>query len=221
MVSKLTCICIDDELPALKLMEAYCNKIQEINLLQCFNDPLQALEFLKNNSVDLAIIDIQMPSLDGIEFFKEVKDKVVGIFISANPSFALRAFELDIIDYILKPASFSRFEKAINKVIKFLNMEENFILVKSEYISEKIKVSEINYVEGFGEYLKIITTEKTYLQLERMKDFELKYAKFGFIRIHKSYLIRKEMIQSSNFLSVTLLNGKSLPLGRVYKNNLK
>lgn len=221
MSSKLNCICIDDELPALKLIETYCDKIPEINLMESFHEPIKALEFIKNNRVDLAIMDIQMPQLNGLEFYKQLDKNTLGIFISANPVYAIDAYEIDIIDFILKPASFERFEKAINKVLNFLDIKEDYLTIKEDYISKKIKISDISYVEAAGEYLKIVTSSKSYMQFQRLKDFEAENMHFGFIRIHKSYLVLKEKIYSSNFSSVTLDNGKILPLGRVYKDVLK
>jgi two-component system, LytTR family, response regulator LytT len=222
---KLDCICLDDELPALKLIEAYCKKIPSVNLLQSFNGSEKALLFIKNNSIDLAIMDIQMTGINGIDFFKQINKNTLGIFISANPDFALQAFEIDIIDFILKPATFERFEKAINKAIEFHKIKndksENYITVKHDYISKKIKISEIIFVESAGEYIKIVTTEKSYMQFQRLKDFEEENAKYGFIRIHKSYLTLKNNIVSSNFNLVKLNNGVELPVGRVYKESLK
>ena len=234
MSQKLTCICIDDEFPALKLIELYCSKIPTVNLIQSFSDSGEALEFIKKNKVDLAIMDIQMPKINGIDFYKQLNQitqkETVGIFISANPSFAIDAYEIDILDFILKPASFERFEKAISKVHDFINIQnnktENYLTLKQDFLSEKVKVSDISYVEGSGEYIKIIVNTsqnqtKSFMHFQRLKDFEIEYAKYGFVRIHKSYLILKENILNSSFSSVTLKNGKNLPLGRVYKDNLK
>ncbi len=175
-----------------------------------------------------------MPKINGIDFYKQLNQitqkETVGIFISANPSFAIDAYEIDILDFILKPASFERFEKAISKVHDFINIKnnksENYLTLKQDFLSEKVKISDISYVEGSGEYIKIIVNTsqnqtKTFMQFQRLKDFEIEYAKYGFVRIHKSYLILKENILISSFSSVTLKNGKNLPLGRVYKDNLK
>ncbi len=225
-------------------METYCKNSNEINLLGSFSDVENALDFIKNNektknetNIDLAIMDIQMPKMNGIDFFKQINKNILGIFISANPNFAIDAYDIDIVDFILKPASFERFEKGIRKANDFLKIKnneienylensiENYITVKQDYISKKIQISEINYVEGAGEYIKIITDQKNYLIFQRLKDFEEQYAKNGFIRVHKSYLVLKTNIQSATFNTITLKNktGNSLelPLGRVYKDNLK
>jgi two-component system, LytTR family, response regulator LytT len=232
MTNQLNCICLDDELPALKLLETYCKHCNEINLLATFSDAEKALEFIKNNEkskIDLAIMDIQMPKINGIDFFKQINEDILGIFISANPNFAVDAYDIDIVDFILKPASFERFEKGIKKASDFLKIKntepensiQNYITIKQDYISKKIKISEINYVEGAGEYIKIITDEKNYLIFQRLKDFEEQYAKNGFIRIHKSYLVLKENIKNVTFNEVTLKNTLKLPLGRVYRNEIK
>lgn len=226
MALKMNCICLDDELPALKLMEDYCRQLPEIHLLRSFNDTAEALDFVRSANVDLVILDIQMPGLDGIDFFRQVSDRCLGIFISANPAYAVEAFEIDIVDFILKPASFARFEKAVRKAagifeVKQNRADENYILVKEDFLTKKVRVSDIACVQGSGEYLKIITPEKNYLVFQRMKDFEEKYARYGFVRIHKSYLVLKESIVSQNFNSIKLKNGMELPLGRAYKELLK
>lgn len=210
----------------MKLMENYCRQIPALNLLQSFNDPREALLFVQNNEVDLVILDIQMPRLDGIDFFKQVNDRVLGIFISANPEYAIHAYEIDIIDFILKPASLARFERAIQKALEILAIKNNrsddkYILVKEDFLTKKVRVADIACVQGSGEYLKIVTREKSYLVFQRMKDFEEKYASYGFVRIHKSYLVLKESVVGQSFNTVKLKNGMELPLGRAYKESLK
>ncbi|MDX2174543.1 MAG: LytTR family DNA-binding domain-containing protein [Bacteroidota bacterium] len=224
MSYKVNCICLDDELPALRLIETYCKKIPEINLLQSFSNPEKALEFIKaNNNIDIAIIDIQMSGINGVDFYKKINKNILGIFISANSNYAIQAYEIDIVDFIQKPATFERFEKAYNKANNFLKIKqtepENYITVKHEYISKKIKLSDIQFIEGSGEYIKIVTAQKTYLQFQRLKDFEEENLKNGFIRIHKSYLVLKQHIVSYKSNTVVLKNGENLPIGRVYKGN--
>lgn len=224
MSYKVNCICLDDELPALRLIENYCKKIPEINLLQSFSNPEKALEFIQaNKDVDLAIMDIQMPGINGVDFYKKINKNILGIFISANSNYAIQAYEIDIVDFIQKPATFERFEKAYNKVNDFLKIRqtepENYITVKHDYISKKIKLSDIQFVEGAGEYIKIVTAQKTYMQFQRLKDFEEENLKNGFIRIHKSYLVLKQHIVSYKSNTVVLKNGENLPIGRVYKGN--
>jgi two-component system, LytTR family, response regulator LytT len=226
MDNKIKCICLDDELPALKLMESYCHKLEsDLELTGTFNDPLKALQFIEQNKVDLAIMDIQMPQLNGVDFYKKLDRHILGIFISANPDFALMAYEIDIIDFILKPATFARFEKAICKVQDFVELrqknQENYITVKQDYLSRQIKVSEILYLEGAGEYVKIVTQAKNYMQYARLKDLEAEFERFGFIRIHKSFLVPKNNIESAYFNRITLIGGIELPVGRIYKEGLK
>jgi two-component system, LytTR family, response regulator LytT len=226
MGNKIKCICLDDELPALKLIESYCHKLDSVlALVGAFNDPVKALKFVSENDVDLTIMDIQMPQLNGVDFYKKLDKNILGIFISANPDFALIAYEIDIIDFILKPATFARFEKAVRKVQDFVELRqknhENYITVKQDYLSRQIKVSEILYLEGAGEYVKIVTQAKNYMQYTRLKDLEEEFGKFGFIRIHKSFLVPKKNIASAQFNRVTLTNGTELPVGRTYKDGLK
>jgi two-component system, LytTR family, response regulator LytT len=226
MGNKIKCICLDDEFPALKLIESYCQKLHtDLELVGAFNDPVKALQFIRQNEVDLTIMDIQMPQLNGVDFYKKIDQHILGIFISANPDFALIAYEIDIIDFILKPATFVRFEKAIRKVQDFIEFRqrnrENYFTVKQDYLSRQIKISEILYLEGAGEYVKIVTQAKHYMQYARLKDLEVQFERFGFIRIHKSFLVPKKNIESAYFNRITLTNGIELPVGRIYKEGLK
>ncbi len=226
MGNKIKCICLDDELPALKLIESYCKKLEsDLELMGAFNDSVKALHFISQNEIDLAIMDIQMPQLNGVDFYKKLDKNILGIFISANPDFALVAYEIDIIDFILKPATFVRFEKAIRKVQDFAELKqkngEDYFTIKHDYLSRQIKISEILYLEGAGEYVKIVTQGKQYMQYARLKDLESKFEQYGFIRIHKSFLVPKNSIVSAQFNRITLANGAELPVGRIYKDVLK
>lgn len=223
----LQTIAVDDEYPALELIKTYCSNLKGINLLNTFNDPENAILFLNQNEVDLLILDINMPNINGIELLKSTKNNSLCIFITAEEQHAAKAFELDVIDYLIKPISFERFEKAITKAKEYYLFKnakdtiEDFIMFKSDYIINKIKLNDIHWIEGFGEYLKIVSRYKNHMVLERMTKFEEMHRHLGFIRIHKSYLILKDHIASFNSRTVLLKNGKELPIGRTYKNNLK
>lgn len=222
---KLKCICIDDELPALSLLEDYCIRHPALSWAASFSDPLSALEFLEKKPVDLAIMDIQMPGLNGVDFFKKINTSTLGIFISANPAFAQQAYEIDVIDFILKPVTYSRFEKAISKALDFykikISSNNSYLTVKHNYLSRKIPFSDIIFIEGAGEYIKIVTAQKTYMQLMRLKDFEDNFQNQGFVRVHKSFIVPKANIASCSFNSLTLNTGQKLPVGRAYNQALK
>lgn len=225
-MSSLNAIYVDDELPALELIKNYCKEIPEINLLGCFTRAEQALEFIKTNPVDLLILDIEMPEMSGIELAKIVPADKLVMFITADPTHAAQAFELDVIDYLVKPVFPERLVKAIRKAQDFFNFQESnhtkdYIIFKADYMINKVRITDIQWIEGFGEYLKIMTRFKQYMVLQRLSDFIEKNIKLGFIRIHKSYIVQREHIQSYNSQFVVLKNGKQLPIGRTYKDNLK
>ena len=149
------------------------------------------------------------------------------IFITAEPEHAAKAYELDVIDYLIKPISYKRFEKAITKAKEYSvfkqskSKNEDYIMFKSDYIINKVSLDDILWIEGFGEYIKIVSRFKTHILLQRLSKFEEDYQHLGFMRIHKSYLILKSHIDTFNSRTVILNNGKELPIGRTYKDILK
>jgi len=221
----LKAICVDDEFPALELITQYCDEIPEIDLLGSFNRGDDAILFLESNEVDLLILDIQMPEMSGVELLNKVSADKLCIFITADPGHAVTAYELDVIDYLIKPVLKERFTKAILKAIdyrKYLETSnaEEYIVFKSDYMINKLRVDHIEWIEGYGEYVKIISRFKQYMVLLRFADFLEKYKHLGFIRIHKSYIVLKQHIKSYNSQLVVLKNGKELPVGRTFKGNL-
>jgi two-component system response regulator LytT len=221
----LKAICVDDEFPALELIAQYCEQIPEIDLIGSFNHAADAIQFLDNNEVDLLILDIQMPEMSGVELLNKVSPDKLCIFITADPGHAVTAYELDVIDYLIKPVLQERFTKAILKAAdyrKYLenSNEEEYIVFKSDYMINKLRVDHIEWIEGYGEYVKIISRFRKYLVLLRFADFLEKYKHLGFIRIHKSYIVLKKNIKSYNSQLVVLKNGKELPVGRTFKGNL-
>ncbi|WP_166919893.1 LytR/AlgR family response regulator transcription factor [Flavobacterium poyangense] len=226
-MKQLKAIAIDDEYPALELIKTYCSTITGIDLINTFTSPEESITFLHENEIDLLILDINMPNITGIELLQNIKTKPLCIFITAEEQHAAKAFELDVIDYLIKPISFERFEKAITKAKEYYQFKitkdstQDYIMFKSDYIVLKIKLKDIHWIEGFGEYIKIVSRYKSYMVLDRMTKFEETHQHLGFIRIHKSYLILKDHIASYNSRTVLLKNGKELPIGRTYKNNLK
>jgi two-component system, LytTR family, response regulator LytT len=224
---QLNTVCLDDELPALKLISNYCIENTHINLLHAFSDSKKALDYLSANKVDLLISDIQMPYLNGLNLLNQLNPKPMCIFATADPTKAVTAFELDVIDYLVKPIAPERFTKAISKAldyclfIKQSDESKNYIMFKADYKINKVNISDVNWVEGMGEYIKIITPHKKFTLLQRLSDFESQYKHLGFIRIHKSYVVLKQHLVSFKSNTVTLTSGDTLPVGRVYKSALK
>ena len=228
-MSDLTVVNIDDEYPALQIIKQYCGQMEGIDLLRSFQNPQEALTYLEENKVDLIILDINMPGINGIELLQQLSYKPLCIFLTLETQYAVKAFELDVVHYLVKPVDFETFNKAINKAkdfLQFKNLSNNspqkdFIMFKSDYIMNKVFLKDIRWIQGFGEYIILITPLKKYMILERMTNFEEKFKDFGFIRIHKSYIVLSSSISSYDSNNVYLKDGHSLPLGRTYKSTLK
>ncbi|WP_027381422.1 LytR/AlgR family response regulator transcription factor [Chryseobacterium daeguense] len=228
-MADLKIVSVDDEYPALQLVKQYCGNIDEVEILNSFQNPVEALEYLKENRPDLVILDINMPLMNGIELLESLPYKPLCIFMTLETQHAVKAFELDVVHYLVKPVDFDTFKKAINKAKDFLRFkkstenktQEDFIMFKSNYVINKVFLKDILWVEGFGEYIILVTAFKKYMILDRMSNFEEKFQDFGFIRIHKSYIVLSSHINSYDASSVYLEGGGKLPLGRTYKSFLK
>ncbi|MFP3597879.1 LytR/AlgR family response regulator transcription factor [Chryseobacterium sp. SIMBA_029] len=228
-MANLTIVGVDDEYPALQLIRQYCDQIEDISLLNTFQNPEEALEYLKETRVDLVILDINMPYMSGIELLQQLPYKPLCIFLTLETQYAVKAFELDVVHYLVKPVDFETFRKAVNKAKDFLQFknssenkkQEDFIMFKSNYIMNKVFLEDIRWIQGFGEYIILVTPLKKYMILERMSNFEEKFQDLGFIRIHKSYIVLSSHISSYDAANVYLKDGEKLPLGRTYKSFLK
>jgi DNA-binding LytR/AlgR family response regulator len=228
-MANLSVVNVDDEYPALQLVKKYCAEIDEVDLQSSFQDPEAALEYLKENRVDLVILDINMPGINGVELLQKLPYKPLCIFMTLETQHAVKAFELDVVHYLVKPVDFETFRKAIHKAKDFMKFKnsseeaekEDFIMFKSNYIMNKVFLKDILWVEGFGEYIVLVTPLKKYMILERMSNFEEKFQAFGFIRVHKSYIVLSSHIESYDVKNVYLKDGDKVPLGRTYKTGLK
>lgn len=228
-MSNLSVVNVDDEYPALQLVKQYCGQIEHVELQNSFQDPEMALEYLKENRVDLVILDINMPGINGVELLQQLPYKPLCIFMTLETQHAVKAFELDVVHYLVKPVDFETFKKAINKAKDFLQFKnsvehtekEDFIMFKSNYIMNKVFLKDIMWIQGFGEYIILVTPLKKYMILDRMSNFEEKFQSFGFIRVHKSYIVLTSHIDSYDVKNVYLKGGDKVPLGRTYKSVLK
>jgi len=220
----LKCIAIDDEPLALELIKQYISRVPELQLLQTFDDAISGGEFLRQNHVDLLFIDINMPDITGIELVRSLKDKPATIFTTAYKKFAFEGFELEAVDYLLKPIAFDRFAKAVKRVIDFHAIKfpakaatnEHFF-VRSEYRMVKIELDQIEYIEGLEDYIKIhLSTEKPILTLMTLKAVLEKLPEETFRRIHRSYIIPVKKVSSILNRKITLTNGTELPVSDSY-----
>ncbi|MEI6696100.1 MAG: LytTR family DNA-binding domain-containing protein [Bacteroidota bacterium] len=199
----ISCIAIDDEPLALEIISSYVSKVSFLDLKGCFTDPFKAAEIIKNEKIDLLFLDIEMPDLSGMQFLKSLKQQPMVIFVTAYHKYAVEGFNMDAVDYLLKPIEFDRFFKAVNKAFdyhQFVNnqqpSEENYIFVKSDYQIKKINIDEISHIEGLDDYIKIYSGESFVLSLMTLKSIVSKLPPKKFIRVHRSFIVSIQHIDS-------------------------
>jgi len=205
---KLKTIAIDDEPLALKLVSDYISKTHFLELVETFDNPLDAIDFLSKESVDLIFVDIQMPDLTGIEFVRSFENAPKVVFTTAYEKYALEGFKLNAIDYLLKPFSYEEFLKAAGKARKQNELEtasattveanSQFLFLKSEYKIRRINFNDILYIEGLKDYIKVYTTgeDKPILSLNSIKSLEQKLPEDKFMRVHRSYIVNLDRIET-------------------------
>ncbi len=221
---ELKCIAIDDEPFALELIRQYVARIPELKLVQTFDDAITGGEFLRQNKIDLLFIDINMPDITGIELVRSLTNKPTTIFTTAYKKFAFEGFELEAVDYLLKPISFERFTKAVQRAIGFYELKKQqkntdaaYFFVRSEYKMIRIELADIVYVEGLEDYIKIhLASDKPVLTLMTLKSVLEKLPATGFKRIHRSYIVPVNKVKSVLNRKVTLTNGIELPISDTY-----
>jgi len=218
---KINCIAIEDEPLALKKIEEFIGQIDYLNLLGSFDNAVDAIGFLKNNPVDLIFLDIRMKKLSGIQFLESLQIKPKVIITSAYDEFALKGYELDVADYLLKPFSFERFVKSVDKVYTQLNellgsSSNEYIFVKTEYRIEKIEIKEILYIQGMKDYLQIHTTDRKIMTLQTFNNILEVLPRNDFIRIHNSYIVSISKVETIERNRIRI--GKTLlPISDSYK----
>jgi two-component system, LytTR family, response regulator len=224
---QLKCIAIDDEPLALNLIREYVSNFPSLKLMQTFDDAIAGIEFLKNNAVDLLFVDINMPDITGIDLVRSLPKKPVIIFTTAYKKFAIDGFELDAVDYLLKPIAFDRFERAVNKAINQYQfnasqktIKEEPLFVRSEYQLVKIDLNEIEYIESVEDYLKIHRTiGRPIMTLMTLKAILEKLPAKQFKRIHRSYIVPLSKVRSFVNRKVKLTNVE-LPVSDSYIDSL-
>ncbi|NUM32443.1 MAG: response regulator transcription factor [Bacteroidetes bacterium] len=225
----MKCIIVDDEPLALDVLENYIKKTPEIELATRCNNALEASEYLKSNKVDLMFIDIQMPEITGLDFVRGLSEPPLIVFCTAHPDFAVEGFELNAIDYLLKPVAYERFCKTIERVKEYLllklsktveqsDIENDYIFIKSNQKQIKLSLDQILYIEAFADYIKLYTAEKRYITLQTMKNMEQKMPKDKFIRVHRSFIAGIKNITSFNSTELEI-NGTKIPVGKSYKDD--
>ncbi len=236
----MRCIIIDDEPLALGIIKSYCEDIGTLEIVGTFMNALEAIPFLSDDNVDLVFSDIEMPQINGIDFIKTLDHKPLFIFTTAYSQYALEGFEINAVDYLVKPIPFPRFVKAVNRAKEIYELKkankpplqdvlpdppvmvsgtDEFIFIKSDYDTIKIKLEDVKYVQGLKDYLKIhIEEEKPVLTLMTFKDIQSKLPEDQFLRVHRSYIVNIRSINSIQ-RSKIIIDGVRIPIGDSYKND--
>ncbi|GGG05071.1 DNA-binding response regulator [Dokdonia pacifica] len=227
---KIPCIIIDDEPLAIQVIQSHVAQIPDLQLVATFQNPVAAFELLKKETIALIFLDIEMPLLTGIDFAKELQGTPKIIFTTAYRNYAIESYELDVVDYLLKPISFTRFFKAVNKYKSLSNLSPVIdIPEKKEFVNDHIYVNankkyikvlfaDILYVESVKDYIRIHTAEERVITKDTLSDFEAKLPAF-FLRIHRSYIVNTSKITAFTAVDVEIAT-KEIPIGASYKEHV-
>jgi DNA-binding LytR/AlgR family response regulator len=223
-MKKISCIIVDDEPVARKILQEFVELAPFLDLHGKFENAIKAEAFLSNTPVDLLFLDIEMPKVSGLQFLQKMNLESMVILTTAFPQYALEGYELDIIDYLLKPFAFSRFLKAVHKAKDYYEMKNrltgslpsSYIFIKSEKRIEKIELKEILYAESIGNYVSVYTENKKIIAYLTMKSLESQLPATDFIKIHNSYLVNGSRIDAIDGNEIKI-GAKSLPISRNYR----
>jgi len=231
MTKIIQCIIVDDEPIAREILENHLKKIAVIEVVGTCKNAIEAFNIMNAKQIDLIFLDINMPEISGLSFAKSINQDIKIIFTTAYREYAVDGFNLQAVDYLLKPISFERLVQAVNKylgenstdiietVSEIINEKSDFIFVRADRKMLKITFSEINYIESFSDYVKIHLEEKTIVTRETITNIEAKLPQKDFIRIHRSYIVSMHKIESftNEFIEV---NKKAIPISRSYKKDV-
>ena len=226
---KLRCLLIDDEPPALKILASYISNINGLEIVGQCKNALEALDVLNQHTVDVIFLDIKMPKILGTEFLRNLSHPPKVIFVTAYRDYAVEGYELDAVDYLVKPVSFERFFKAITKLNRMMGKEtisasvdyksnpEAFVYLKVDKDMKKIFVNDIVYIESWKDYIKLfLVNGKSLIVKQTITAMENLLSEHKFMRVHRSYMVSLNKISGYNGISVQL-ETKEIPIGRLYK----
>lgn len=217
-------IAIDDEPIALKVIENFCHEIETITLEKTFGNAEEGLKYLKKFPTDIIFLDIEMPNLNGIDLYKQIKQNTLVIFITSRPDYAVEGFNLNALDYLLKPFTFERFKQATDKARDYFasnnNQKTQHIFVRADYSLQKIMLDDITCIEALDDYLKIyVNQQKTIVARMTMKAMLEKLPKTEFLRVHRSFIVPIKKIESLRN-KVLQLGDKKIPVGNSYEEEV-
>jgi len=227
---KIKCVLIDDEPLAIKVLQNYFTNFTDFEVIGTFNNSLEALDFINSTTVDAVFLDINMPMMTGFELISLIENKTKVIITTAFREFAAESYDLDVLDYLVKPIPLPRFIKCINKITTEYNLKNNIkvettkgdshIFIKVDKKMMKINIEEILFVEGMKEYIKVVTPDKTYITHKSLTSLSEELPSDRFLRIHKSYVIALNKVKSIEGNRIQI-QSYTIPIGRNYSKEVK
>jgi DNA-binding LytR/AlgR family response regulator len=225
----MRCIAVDDEPLALKIIGQYCDRVPSLRLLGAYTDPLESLSYIRSMEPDLLFLDIRMPDISGVDLAGVVKEDALIVFTTAYREYAVEGFELNIVDYLLKPFGFDRFLTACDKakerllqssrkVVREEPAAGEMLIFRCNYQNVQLPVNNILYIEAFDNYIKIVTENRTYMPMMTLKSMLALLPESGFIRVHKSFIIPVARIKSFNRETV-MTDSIQVPVGRTFRKD--
>ncbi len=223
---KLSCLIIDDEEIAARGVEQYALQVPYIAAIRVCSSALEAMEIMANNTVDIIFLDIQMPKLTGLQFLRSLKNPPMVVIISAYPDYALEGYDLEVIDYIVKPFSFERFLKACNKCKEYFDLknspaahDDDYFFIKANNRIEKIMTGDVLFIESLENYINIYTPQKKYLTLVGLNVIENYLDSRQFIKVQKSYIVSKSKIDSIDG-NMICIGAHRIPVSRKWRDEI-
>lgn len=229
---RLKCLVVDDEPPAREVIRRYIECVPTLQLVGECGNALQALAFLQQHTVDLIFLDIRMPQLNGTDFLKSVKNPPTVIFTTAHAEYALEGYELDVLDYLLKPIQFDRFIKAVNKAFIFKGQQavetkapkeeekqDSFVYFRADRKMVKVRLQDIRYIESMKDYVKIFTDEDVIITKQSLNSVEAMLPEKQFVRTHRSFIVSLSKVRSYTNELIEI-NKDEIPIGKLYRNEV-
>ncbi|MFC2097165.1 LytR/AlgR family response regulator transcription factor [Bacteroidota bacterium] len=234
-MEEIKCLIVEDEKPAQRILENFISKVPGLILVKVCENAIETIHFLHHGKVDLIFLDINMPELSGLEMLNSLEFKPKVIITTAYSEYALDGYEFGVIDYLMKPFSFQRFLKAVNRYIEqygkqptsttnkysCCDMGKKFISIKTDSGVQNILLSDIYYIESYGNYLKINCSERKFVVRDTLINMEKKLPDNAFIRIHRSNIVSISKIESFKSNHIIIITGNKIPVGNLYKSRLR
>lgn len=220
----IRCLIVDDEPLAREILGQYVSQSDELQLVGACKNANEVVELLQKESVDVLFLDIQMPGISGMALMKSLENPPLVVFTTAYDQYAVEGYEVSAVDYLLKPISPDRFKKAVEKVREMIQYKKsssrdlNYMFIRADYQDIKVMFDDILYVEGMKDYVKVVTKEKRIITLTNIKGMLEKLPQDRFIRVHKSYIVAKDKVQTVKGTILTI-DDKEIPIGLTFKDN--